>query len=128
MPYSDLSTNAAVNAQLATVARVRFFTANFALQLAEIPITFAAAAVTAGVSTAAVSGIPISDTWDATGTVGSVRLLTSANVVVFEGSGSWAVGTANAVFILNTIAAVTGGALQVISTIHNLSTKVTGEP
>lgn len=128
MPYSDLSTNAAVNAQLQTVTKVQFFTAGYALQLAETPITFAAAAVTDGVSTAAVSSTPISDTWDATGTAAAVRLLTAANVVVFNGDGSWAVGTVGAVFILSTIDAVSGGDFQLTSCTHGQPVKVTGEP
>ena len=131
MPYSDAPTIAAVEARLSGATKARIFTASYAAQLAEVPFTLGTAAVTGDVSILEVTDtLPIADTWDANGTAGAVQVLNSSNTVIFEGSGSWAVGVSGsgAVLQLSSLTAVSGTPLNITAISFTEAKKVTGEP
>jgi hypothetical protein len=130
MPFPDARANAALDALLSGATKIRIYTASYAAQLCEVPITIGSAAVSAGVSTITVSGLPISDTWDATGTAASFRVLNVSNGTVYEGTGSFAVGvTGGGAFLqLSSVATVSGAPLNITSVSFTFATKAAGEP
>jgi hypothetical protein len=115
MPYASALVEDSLDVLWSTVTKVRFFTAAYGSQLSETAITFAGATTSSNTVTTAANSLPISDTWDANGTVGSVRFLNASNVMVFERSDSNAVGvTGSGKFVeLSSLTAASGGAFQI---------------
>jgi hypothetical protein len=131
MPYSDARTNAALEARLSGATKIRIFTTAFGTQLSEVPFTLGTAAVTGDVSILGVTDtLPIADAWDDDGTAASFQVLNSSNVVIFEGSGSWAVGVtgSGAVLQLSSVTAVEDAPLNITAISFTEAKKVTGEP
>lgn len=131
MSYSDARTNAALDALLSGATKLRIFTASYAAQLAEVAFTLGSSSVASAVATLPINDtLPIADTWEATGTAAAFRVLNSSNVVIFEGTGSWAVGGAGggALLQLSSVSAVSGTPLNITGVSFTLPTKVTGEP
>lgn len=128
MPFSDARANAANDALWSTATKLRLFTASYAAQLAEIPFTIASSSVSAGVATITVGSMPITDQWDADGTAAAFRFLDASNVVIAEGTGSWAVATSGAVVNLSSVTAVSAAPLNISSIVLTFPTKMAGEP
>jgi hypothetical protein len=128
MPFSDTRANAANDALWSTATKLRLFTASYAAQLAEIPFTIASSSVSAGVATITVGSMPITDQWDANGTAAAFRFLDASNVVIAEGTGSWAVATSGAVVNLSSVTAVEDAPLNISSIVLTFPTKMAGEP
>ena len=128
MPFSVTRANAANDALWSTATKLRLFTASYAAQLAEIPFTVAGSSVSAGVATITVGSMPITDQWDANGTAAAFRFLDASNVVIAEGTGSWAVATSGAVVNLSSVTAVEDAPLNISSIVLTFPTKMAGEP
>jgi hypothetical protein len=121
---------AAVDAIVGTVAKVNFYTDAYAALLGTTTIAFGSAAVSAGNAVATIGSTPITgESWDATGTVGSVRMLTSGDVVVLERDDANAVGvTGSGAFIeLSTLSATSGGSYELTSGTISLPVAMNGE-
>lgn len=130
MSYTNAVAEAANDAIVGTITKLRLYTAGYASQLADIPITFDASVVSAGEAVSTAASLPIADTWDASGTVGAFRYLNVSNATIFEGTGAWAVGTSGSgsVVELSSVSAVEDGPLNVTNATHAFPTKLEGEP
>jgi hypothetical protein len=130
MGYSNARAIAANDALISTITKIEFYTANYGTLLGSTNATFGASAMQSNLAVANLQSTPIADTWDASGTVGSVRCRNASDVVVIERSDANAVGLSNSTtaFIrLSSLSAVAGGAYNITSGTHSFDSRMENE-
>ena len=111
--FSAATAKAMVDAAVSGATTLEVWTVDYGAKLAEIPITFGSASE-ALPSVATVTGLPITASASGSGTAGAFRV-TAGGSTRWEGTGTDALNTANAIVVIDNLTIASGDGVKLIS-------------